>query len=126
MPFGPRKVIMAFFNYDTSSVNNVIVLSLNLHPELLARSLRFHARVHAEFADTYDDAEVLRAELDLAKRLHAFADAIELGDHTIPDECDVRCHAFGSAARLQNLHPIMLNVIAEREGLGEHAFDKGS
>ena len=113
---------MAFFDYDTSSVNEVIAHSLSLQPELLARSLRFHARVHTEFADAYGDADVLRTELDLAKRLHAFADAIELGNHTVPDELGVRCHASGCAARLQDLHPIVQNVIAKREGLGEHTL----
>ena len=56
-----------------------------------------------------------RNERDLADRLYAFADAIDLGDHTTPDDVDVRHEAFICAARLQNLHPIMQKVIAARE-----------
>jgi hypothetical protein len=85
-----------------------------LSPQLLADRIRSHARVHAEFADAYYDREVTQTELDLAERLHAFANAVELGDHTIPDDCDVRREAFGCAAQLQDLHPIMQKVIAER------------
>jgi hypothetical protein len=58
---------------------------------------------------------VTRNELDLADRLHSFADATDFGDYTIPDDVDVRHEAFICAAGLQNLHPIMQNVIAGRE-----------
>jgi hypothetical protein len=68
--------------------------------------------VHAEFADAYGDREVARNELALADRLHAFANAIELGDTMIPNDDDVRREAFGCAAWLQDLHPIMQKVIA--------------
>jgi hypothetical protein len=71
--------------------------------------------VHAEFANAYGDPEVMRNELGLADRLASFADAIDLGDYTIPDDPDVSREAFGCAARLQDLHPIMQKVIAERE-----------
>jgi hypothetical protein len=74
--------------------------------------------VHAQFADAYGTFEVMRSELDLADRLHSFADAIERGDHTIPDDLGVRREAFSCAAWLQELHPIMQEVIAEREGKG--------
>ena len=57
-----------------------------------------------------------RNERNLADRLYAFADAIDLGDHTTPDDVDVRLEAFICAARLQNLHPIMQREVAEREG----------
>ena len=80
----------------------VIAHSLKRHPRLLVTHLRLHAGVHAQFADAYDDREVMRNELDLAGRLHSFADAIELGDHTIPGDSDVRREAFSCAARL---HP---------------------
>jgi hypothetical protein len=86
-----------------------------LHPQLLADRLLFHARACAEFADTYDDREAVRNELDLANRLNCFAHAIEFGDYTIPEDFDVRREAFGCAARLQDLHPIMQEVIIEQE-----------
>ena len=106
---------MAAIDYATCSVNDVIAHSLTLHPQLLAARLRSHAGVHAEFADAYNDSEVMRNELDFAARLHSFADAIELGDHTIPGDSDVRREAFSCAARLQDLHPIMQNLVARRE-----------
>jgi hypothetical protein len=59
--------------------------------------------VHAEFADAYDNREVTRSELGLADRLHGFANAVDLGDFTIPDDFDVRSEAFGCAASLQDL-----------------------
>jgi hypothetical protein len=83
---------------------------------LLADRLRSHARVHAEFADAYGDREVTGNELALADRLDALANAIELGDPIIPNDDDVRCETFGCAAWLQDLHPIMQEVIAKREG----------
>jgi hypothetical protein len=67
------------------------------------------------FADAYNNSEVMRNELDLAGRLHSFADAIELGDHMIPSNSDVRREAFSCAARLQGLHPIMQTLVARRE-----------
>ena len=106
---------MAAIDYTTCGVNDVIAHSLKLHPQLLADRVRSHARVHAEFADAYDGREVMRNELNLADRLASFAKAIGLGNYTIPDDLDVRCEAFGCAARLQDLHPIMQKVIAERE-----------
>ena len=106
---------MAAIDYATCGVNDVITHSLKQHPQLLANRLRFHARVHAQFADAYNDREVMRNELDLADRLHSFAAAIGLGDYTIPDDVDVRREAFSCAAGLQNLHPIMQQVIAARE-----------
>ena len=106
---------MTALDYANCGINDVIKHSLKLHPQLLVDRLRSHACVHAEFADAYDDREVTRSELDLADRLHAFANAVELGDHTMPDELDVRHKAFSCAAWLQDLHPIMQNVIAERE-----------
>jgi hypothetical protein len=106
---------MAAIDYATCSVDDVIEHSLVLHPQLLADRLRFHARACAEFADAYDDPEATRSELDLADRLHCFARAIELGDHMIPDDFTVRREAFGCAARLQDLHPIMQEVIIEQE-----------
>ncbi len=106
---------MAAIDYATCGINDVIAYSLKLHPKVLADRLRFHARVHAQFADAYNNSEVMRNELDLAGRLHSFADAIELGDHTIPGDFDVRREAFSCAARLQDLHPIMQKVIAKRE-----------
>ena len=113
--FGPKKGAMTAIDYATCDVDDVILHSLKLHPKPLADRLRSHARVHAEFADAYYDRDVMQTELDLADRLHAFANAVELGDHTIPDDCDVRCEAFSCAARLQDLHPIMQKEIAERE-----------
>ena len=110
-----KKGDMAAIDYATCGINGVIAHSLKLHPKLLADRLRFHARVHAQFADAYNDDEVMRNELDLADRLHYFADAIELGDHTIPGDSDVGRVAFSCAAQLQDLHPIMQNLIAERE-----------
>jgi hypothetical protein len=104
----------AAIHYAHCGINDVIAHSLKLHPELLADCIRSHAGVHAEFADAYDDREVTQNELDLADRLHAFANSVALGDHTIPDDCDVRGEAFGCAAQLQDLHPIMQKVIAER------------
>jgi hypothetical protein len=106
---------MAAIDYATCGVNDVIAHSLVLHPQLLADRLRFYARARAESADTYDDREVARNELDVADRLHCFAQAIELGDHMIPDDFAVRREAFGCAARLQDLHPIMQEVIIEQE-----------
>ena len=106
---------MAALDYAACGISDVIMHSLKLHPLLLADRLRFHARVHAEFADAYDDRDVTRNELELADRLHAFANAVELGDHTMPDDCDVRREAFSCAAWLQDLHPIMQKVIAERD-----------
>ena len=105
---------MAAIDYAACGMNQVIAHSLELHPKLLADRLRFHARVHAQFADAYNNREVMRNELDLAGRLHSFADAIERGDHTIPGDTDVRREAFSCAARLQDLHPIMQNIIAKR------------
>jgi hypothetical protein len=113
--FEPKKGVMAAIDYATCGVNDVIAHSLKLHPRLLADRLRFYARVHAQFADAYDDSEVMRNELDLADQLHFFADAIERGDHTIPGDFYVRREAFSCAACLQDLHPIMQNLIAERE-----------
>jgi len=106
---------MAAIDYATCGISDVIAHSLKRHPQLLADRLRFHARVHAQFADAYDDSEVMRNELDLASRLHAFADAIQLGDYTIPGDFGVRRGAFSCAARLQDLHPIMENLVAERD-----------
>ena len=106
---------MAAIDYATCGVNDVIAHSLKLHPQLLADRLRFHARVHAQFANAYDDPSVTRSELDFADRLHSFADAIDLGDYTIPDDIGVRDVAFGSAAQLQDLHPIMQEAIVEQE-----------
>ncbi len=106
---------MATIDNAACSVNDVITHSLRLHPQLLADRLRFHAGVHAEFAAAYGDPEVTRNELSLADRLASFADAIDLGDYTIPDDPDVRREAFGCAAWLQDLHPIMQKVIAARE-----------
>ena len=106
---------MAAIDYATCDINDVITHSLKLHPQLLADCVRSHAGVHAEFAAAYGDPEVTRNELSLADRLAAFADAIDLGDYTIPDDPDVRREAFGCAARLQDLHPIMQREVAERE-----------
>ena len=102
-------------DYATCGINDVFAHSLKLHPQLLADHLRSRARVHAEFADAYGDREVTRNELALADRLDAFAHAIELGDTTIPNDDNVRCEAFGCAAWLQGLHPIMQKEIAGRE-----------
>ena len=98
---------MAAIDYATCGVNDVITHSLKLHPQLLADRLRFHARVHAQFADAYGDREVMQNELDLADR--------HIGDYTIPGDVDVRREAFSCAAGLQNMHPIMQGVIAARE-----------
>ena len=106
---------MTALDYANCGINDVIKHSLKLHPQLLVDRLRSHARVHAEFADAYDDREVTRSELDLADRLHAFANAVELGDHTMPDQLDVRHKAFSCAAWLQDLHPIMQEVMIEQE-----------
>ena len=106
---------MAAIDHANCCINDVIEHSLKLHPELLVGCLRSHARVHAEFADAYDDRDVTRNELDLAVRLHGFANAIVLGDYAIPDDPDVRRAAFDCAARLQDLHPIMQSMIAEHE-----------
>ena len=108
---------MAAIDCATCGVNDVIAHSLKLHPQLLADRIRFHARVHANFAYAYDVREVMQNELDLADRLHSFADSIDRGDYTIPDEVDVRREAFSCAAWLQNLHPIMQKVIAAREAV---------
>ena len=106
---------MAAIDYATCVVNDVIAYSLKLHPLLLSERLRSHARVHAQFADAYDNRDVTRNECDLAERLHDFANAIELGDYAIPDDVEVRREAFSCAAWLQELHPIMQGVIAERD-----------
>ena len=106
---------MAAIDYTTCGINDVIAHALKLHPQLLADRLRSHAHVHAEFADAYGDRDVTRNELALADRLHTFASAIELGDTMIPNDDDVRREAFGCAAWLQDLHPIMQEAIAERE-----------
>ena len=106
---------MAAIDYATCSVNDVITHSLKLHPQLLADCVRSHAGVHAEFADAYIDPKVTRNEFGLADRLASFAEAIDLGDYTIPDDPDVSREAFGCAARLQDLHPIMQTVIAARD-----------
>jgi hypothetical protein len=113
--YGLKEGDMAAIDYATCGINDVIAHSLKLHPHLLVDRLRFHARVHAEFADAYDDGDVTRSELDLADRLHASATAIELGDCTVPDDFDVRREAFSCAAWLQELHPIMQEAIVERE-----------
>jgi hypothetical protein len=113
--FGLKKSDMAAIDYTACSVNDVIAHSLKLRPGLLADCVRSHARVHAEFADAYGDPKVTRNELGLADRLASFADAIDLGDYTIPDDPDVRREAFSCAAQLQDLHPIMQKVIAARE-----------
>jgi hypothetical protein len=112
---GPKKGNMVAIDYDTCGINDVIAHSLKRHPQLLADRLRVHARVHAEFADAYGDRKVTKNELGLADQLHAFAVAIELGDYTIPYDFDVRREAFGCAAWLQDLHPIMQEAIARRE-----------
>ena len=109
---------MAAIDCATCGVDDEITHSLKLHPQLLADRLRFHACAHAQFADACGDREVMRNELDLADRLHSFANATDYGDYTIPDDVDVRREAFSCAAGLQNLHPIMQKVIAEREMRG--------
>ena len=106
---------MASIDYATCDVSDVIAHSLKLHPKLLRDRLRSHACVHAEFADAYENRDVTRSELGLADRLHSFANAVERGDYTIPDDFDVRREAFGCAASLQDLHPIMQEAIAKRE-----------
>jgi hypothetical protein len=108
---------MATIDYATCRVNDVIAHSLKLHLRLLADCLRFDARVHTQFADADDGSAVMRNELDLARRLCSFVDAIELGDHTIPDNFDVRRAAYSCAAQLQDLHSITQNLIAERDQL---------
>jgi hypothetical protein len=113
--FDLKKGDMAAIDYATCDVSDVIAHSLKLHPQLLADRLRSHAHVHAEFADAYENREVTQTELDLADRLHAFAHVVELGNHTIPDDPDVRRAAFTCAAWLQDLHPIMQKVIGERD-----------
>jgi hypothetical protein len=112
----PKKGDMAAIDYATCGFNDVIAHSLKSHPQLLSDRLRFYARVHAQFADAYGDCEVTRNERDLADRLYSFANAIDLGDYTIPGDVDVRHEAFICAAGLQNLHPIMQREVAEREG----------
>jgi hypothetical protein len=106
---------MAAIDYATCGVSDVIAHSLKLHPQLLADRLRFHARGHAQFADAIrrsrSDAERARPR----GPLHSFAEAIDCGDYTIPDDVDVRREAFRCAAGLQDLHPIMQKVITERE-----------
>jgi hypothetical protein len=111
----PEKGDMAAIDHATCGINDIITHSLNSHPRLLADCLRLLARVHAEFADAYNDGEVMRNEIDLAGRLHALAHAIEVGDHTLPDDSDVRRGAFSCAARLQDLHPFAQSLIAERD-----------
>ena len=96
-------------------INDIIGHSLKLHPQRFVDCLRSHAWVHAQFADAYKNREVIRNELDLADRLRSFADAVERGDHTIPDDSDIRHEAFSCAAGLQDLHPIMQSTIAEHE-----------
>ena len=88
---------MAAIDYATCGVNDVITHSLKLHPQLLADRVRFHARVHAQFADAYDDREVMRNELDLADRLHSFADAIDSATTRYPTTS--MCAARRSAVR---------------------------
>jgi hypothetical protein len=109
------KEDVAAIDYTTCGIDDVIAYSLKLHPQLIMDRLRSHAKVHAEFADAYDNREVTRSELGLADRLHSFANAVDLGDYTIPNDFDVRSEAFGCAASLQDLHPIMQETIAERE-----------
>jgi hypothetical protein len=82
--------------------------------------------VHAEFADAYGNRDVTRNELDLAVRLRGFANAVDLDDHTIPDDPDVRRAAFSCAARLQDLHPIMQSAIAEHENARNARSGEGS
>jgi hypothetical protein len=121
---------MAAIDYDTCSIDDIIAHSLKRHTQLLVDRLRSHAWVHAEFADAYENHEVTRSELGLADRLHGFANAVECGDYTIPDDFDVRREAFSCAASLQDLHPIMQEATAEREdartvGPGRSGRDRG-
>jgi hypothetical protein len=113
--FWPEESDMAAIDYATCGVNDIIAHSLKLHPQLLAGRLRFHARAHVQFADAIrrsrSDAERARPR----GPLHSFADAIDFGDYTIPDDVDVRREAFRCAAGLQNLHPTMQRLIAARE-----------
>ena len=106
---------MAAIDYTNCGINDVIAHSLKLHPQLLVDRLRAHAYVHAEFADAYEDQEVTRSEFGLADRLHGFANAVETGDYTIPDDFGVRREAFSCAAWLQGLHPIMQEAIVEQD-----------
>ena len=106
---------MPSVDYATCDINDVIMYSLKLHSRRFSDCLRAHARVHAQFADAYDNREVTGSELDLAGRLCSFADAVDLGDYTIPHDLDVRHKAFSCAAQLHDLHPIMQQVITERE-----------
>ena len=64
--FGLKKADMAAIDYATCGISDVIAHSLKLHSPLLSDHLRAHARVHAQFADAYDNREVMRNELDLA------------------------------------------------------------
>lgn len=106
---------MTAIDHPNCGINDIIEHSLKLHPQLLVDCLRSHAYVHTEFADAYDNREVMLSELGVADRLHRFADAVERGDYTIPDDPDIRREAFSCAAGLQDLHPIMQGVIAEHE-----------
>ena len=106
---------MAAIDYANCSVNDVITYSLKQHPQLLADRLRFHARVHAQFADAYGDREVMRNESTSRTGCTPSPHATDFGDYTVPDDVDVRREAFSCAAGLQNLHPIMQEVIAARE-----------
>ena len=106
---------MASIDFTICGFDEVIAYSLELHPRLLSDRIRAHARVHVEFADAYADQEVMRNELALADKLSTFADAIDRGDYLVPDQVEVRRVAFSCAAWLQDLHPIMQDVIAERE-----------
>jgi hypothetical protein len=106
---------MTAIDYTNCGINDVIAYSLKLHPQPLADRLRSHAGVHAEFADAYGDREVTGNELAVSDRLHAFGNVIEQGDTTIPSDSDVRREAFGCAASLQDLHPIMQEAIADRD-----------
>ena len=112
----PGESDIAAIDYATCGISDVIAhFAESSIPPLLSDHLRAYARAHAQFANPYDNREVMRNELDFADRLHSFADAIDLGDYTIPDDVDLRCEAFSCAAWLQDLHPIMQKVIAERE-----------
>src|SRR5262249_25783376 len=113
--FWPEVSDMAAIDYATCGVNDVITHSLKLHPQQLADRLRFHAGVHARFADAIRRS---RSDVERARPrtpLYSFADAIDLGDYTIPDDVDVRREAFQCAALLQNLHQTMQKVITARE-----------
>ena len=122
---GPKKSDMAAIDYATCGMNDVIAHSLKLHPQLLADCLRSHARVHAEFADAYGDRQITRNELTVADRLHAFANAIELGDTMIPNDDDVRGEAFvrlcGVATRSAPDHAIMQGRSSSEEMRGMSA-----